>query len=60
MNSAIFKKEDGERIELHKKDIQSYAGTDYPTDNGTVITFKDGWSIRVQEDFSVVDAVFDL
>lgn len=58
--SAIFTNEKGERIEISRRKIDSYRGTDYPTDNGTIIFFKDGTEITVKEDFSVVDGVFDL
>lgn len=60
LQSAIFTHESGERVEIKRKDIKTYHGTDYPTDNGTVIYFKNDTETRVKEDFSVVDGVFDL
>lgn len=60
LTSAIFTHESGDRVEIKRSEIKSYHGTDYPTNNGTVVYFKNGTETRVKEDFSVVDAVFDL
>lgn len=50
---------DGSKIAITKSEIETYRGTDLPK-NGTVIYYKNGDSVRVQESFENVDKILDL